>query len=132
MAGPPEHVEQAVTTSAHVHSSRNQGSSKEDVCSSTRRQDVGAAASGAGPTRGPGNKKTKSGSCMKPHGSNKETNIRLEPIAKLRLSVEAMGRSELNISARWKAGSGEVEDGMGAEGDVDAMEPADERRAMSV
>lgn len=64
----------------------------------------------------------------------KSLDLRFEPIAKLRLSVEAMGRRELNISARWKAGSGEVvvvEGGVDVVA-VDAMEPAEERRAMSV
>jgi hypothetical protein len=57
------------------------------------------------------------------------TNVRLEVRAKLRLSVEAMGRSEwLNMSARW-TGRGEVEGGVGAV--VDAMEPAEERLVMS-
>ena len=62
----------------------------------------------------------------------KRANVRLEFIAKFRLSVEAMGRSELNISARLKAGMGEVDWGVGAEVDVDAMEPAEDLRAMSV
>lgn len=53
-------------------------------------------------------------------------------MAKFRLSVEAMGRSELNISARWKAGMGEVDCGVGADVDVDAMEPAEDLRGISV
>tara|TARA_R110002003_G_scaffold62_14_gene5643 strand:- start:3588 stop:3788 length:201 start_codon:yes stop_codon:yes gene_type:complete len=54
-------------------------------------------------------------------------NVRLEFMAKFKLSVEAMGRSELNISARLKAGMGDVEAGVGAEG----MELDEDRRVMS-
>lgn len=45
-----------------------------------------------------------------------------------------MGRREWKSSARLKAGMGEFEDGVGADVDVDvdAIEPAEERRAMSV
>jgi hypothetical protein len=52
--------------------------------------------------------------------------VRLEFMAKLRLSVEAMGRREWNMSAR-KAGIGEVEEGVGA----DVREPAEDRRVLS-
>jgi hypothetical protein len=55
-------------------------------------------------------------------------NVRLEFMAKLRLSVDAMGRSDENISARLKAGMGEVEEGVGAD---EAMEPADDLRVLS-
>lgn len=55
-------------------------------------------------------------------------NVRLEAKAKaeLRLSVEAAGRSELNRSARLKAGGGDVAAEEGA------IDPEDERRAVSV
>jgi hypothetical protein len=48
---------------------------------------------------------------------------------KLRLSVEAMGRSEENISARLKAGMGGENECVGV--GVDAMEPAEDLRVMS-
>jgi hypothetical protein len=54
-------------------------------------------------------------------------NVRLEFIAKLRLSVEAMGRSDENISARLKAGMGDVEE-VGAD---KAIELAEDLRVLS-
>jgi hypothetical protein len=50
----------------------------------------------------------------------------LEFMVKLRLSVEAMGRRDGNMSAR-NAGMGEVEEGVGA----DEKEPAEDRRMLS-
>jgi len=44
-----------------------------------------------------------------------------------RLSVLAIGRSELNNSARLMAGTGDVDDGVGC----DAIEPAEDLRAIS-
>ena len=64
---------------------------------------------------------------MKPHGEN----VRLEFMLKLRLSVEAMGRRELNMSVRWKAGMGDGKGVVVCAGAVDAMEPAEERRVTS-
>jgi hypothetical protein len=60
------------------------------------------------------------------HGKN----VRLEFMVKLRLSVDAMGRSSRNISARLKAGMDGVKVGGGI--GADAMEPADERRVTSI
>lgn len=57
-------------------------------------------------------------------------NVRLEFMVKLRLSVDAMGRSSRNMSARLKAGMDGVKVGGGV--GADAMEPADERRVTSV
>jgi hypothetical protein len=54
-------------------------------------------------------------------------NLRLLVIAPCKLSVLAIGRREWKRSARCMAGRGEVEAGVGC----DAMEPADERLAMS-
>jgi hypothetical protein len=56
-------------------------------------------------------------------------NVRLEFMVKLRLSVEAMGRSDWNMSARLKAGMVGVKVGCGV--GADAMEPAEERRVTS-
>lgn len=54
-------------------------------------------------------------------------NVRLELRAIFRLSVLAMGRNVLKISARLMAGMGDVEDGgVGA----DVTEPEDDLRAM--
>lgn len=55
-------------------------------------------------------------------------NVRLEFRAMFMLSVLAMGRRVLDISARLKAGRGDVEDGVGVD---DAMLPAEERRVIS-
>jgi hypothetical protein len=55
------------------------------------------------------------------------TDVRLEFMEKLRLSVEAMGRRDRNMSAR-NAGIGEVEEGVAA----DVREPAEDRRVLSV
>lgn len=54
--------------------------------------------------------------------------LRLEAKAKaeFKLSVEAAGRRELNKSARLKAGGGDVA------ADEGAIDPEDERRAVSV
>lgn len=46
----------------------------------------------------------KSGSCVKPHGEDSRLDVR----EMFKLSVLAMGRRVLNISARWNAGMGEV------------------------
>jgi hypothetical protein len=54
-------------------------------------------------------------------------NVRLEFMEKLRLSVEAMGRSEENMSARLKAGMGDAKDCVGA----DARELAEDLRVTS-
>jgi hypothetical protein len=56
--------------------------------------------------------------------------LRLEFMLKLRLSVEAMGRREENISARLKAGICGGGKGV-CTGAEDAMEPAEERRVTS-
>jgi hypothetical protein len=56
-------------------------------------------------------------------------NVRLEFMDRLRLSVEAMGRSEENISARLKAGIGGGNECVGV--GADAMEPAEDLRVMS-
>jgi hypothetical protein len=53
----------------------------------------------------------------------------LEFIDRLRLSVEAMGRREENISARLKAGMGGVKERVGV--GADAMEPAEDLRVTS-
>lgn len=61
-------------------------------------------------------------------------NVRLEFMEKLRLSVDAMGRRELNMSVRWKAGMGDgrgVVDVCAGAVVADAMEPAEERRVTS-
>jgi hypothetical protein len=61
------------------------------------------------------------------HMGNRE-NVRLEFRAMFMLSVLAMGRKVLNISARLNAGRGDVEEGVGVD---DAMLPAEDRRVIS-
>jgi hypothetical protein len=93
------------------------------------REEKWESGSGAGVAPVPDWEKTVGFLHGNPHGAARGENVRLEFMEKLRLSVEAMGRSEENMSARLKAGMGDAKDCVGV--GADARELAEDLRVTS-